>query len=291
VLSDFEQRLADVLGARLPAPLQGSVDVAPGRDEARVVVSVLRTEPFEEHLFERRLEVVPGAPTQRRVVRLRCDVDFAIRRLAGQTRADQVRVLDQVIYALDHPEFRTGDALRPTDGSDPGFLIQRLTIPQADPPASITLRADGLFWPPDVPGQTGVAISEVRLRVAVAPLRLNPARPRLVAGEGPVDLALELDATGTLRLEGGGRITPVSFGAVVVAVVDSGGRPGAGTLAGGTAAGAAGARTLPVTGGQAVVQYTPPAQAAVEQLVVALDDGAGGVGIELGRFPLDVRGA
>jgi hypothetical protein len=106
-----------------------------------------------------------------------------------------------------------------------------------------------------------------------------------------VDLALELDAAGTLRLEGGGRVTPVPFGAVVVAVVDSGGRPGAGTLAGGTAAGAAGARTLPVTGGRAVVQYTPPAQAAVEQLVVALDDGAGGAGIELGRFPLDVRGA
>ncbi|HEX6044802.1 MAG TPA: hypothetical protein VFZ22_09970, partial [Pyrinomonadaceae bacterium] len=104
-----------------------------------------------------------------------------------------------------------------------------------------------------------------------------------------VNLTIEFGATGTMRVERGGRVTSLPFGSVVVAVEDSGGRPGAGTLAGGNA-GPAGSRTIPVAGGQAAFQYTPPAQAALDQLVVSLDDGEGGIGIELGRFPLEVRG-
>jgi hypothetical protein len=289
LLSEFERRLADVLGARLPVPFRGGVDVAPGRDDAQVVLSVRHVEPLDEHLFGMRPEVVPGAPTHRRVVRLRCDVGLDVRLLTNQSRATQLRALDSVIYELDEPGFRSGARLQPTDNSDPGFLVQRLFLSLSDPPQSITLRAEGLFWPPDVPGETGVPIERAQLRVSVQPVILIPARPRLTAGGETAELVVEFGATGTMRVERGGRVTALPFGSVVVAVEDLGGRPGAGTLSGG-AAGPAGSRTLPVTAGRAAFQYTPPAEAVVDHLVVSLDDGEGGIGIELGRFPLEVRG-
>lgn len=248
MLSEFERRLADVLGARLPVPFRGGVDVAPGRDDAQVVLSVRHVEPLDEHLFGMRPEVVPGAPTQRRVVRLRCDVGFDVRLLTNQSRATQLRVLDSVIYELDEAGFRSGARLQPTDGSDPGFLVQRMFVSLSDPPQSITLRAEGLFWPPDVPGETGIPIERAQLRVSMQPVNLIPAQPRLIAGGETVELVIEFGATGTMRVERGGRVTALPFGSVVVAVEDAGGRPGAGTLAGGNA-GPAGSRTLPVAGG------------------------------------------
>ena len=288
MLSEFERRLADVLGARLPVPFRGGVDVAPGRDDAQVVLSVRHVEPLDEHLFGVRPEVVPGAPTHRRVVRLRCDVNLDVRLLATQSRSTQLRALDSVIYELDEPGFRSGTRLRPTDGSDPGFLVQRMFVSLSDPPQSITLRAEGLFWPPDVPGETGVKIDFAQVRISVQPISLIPARPRLNAGGETIELVIEFGATGTMRIERGGRVTSLPFGSVVVGVEDAGGRPGAGTLSGGNA-GPAGSRTIAVTRGRAAFQYTPPAQAALDNLVVSLDDGEGGVGVELGRFPLEVR--
>jgi hypothetical protein len=289
LLSEFERRLADVLGARLPVPFRGGVDVAPGRDDAQVVLSVRHVEPLDEHLFGMRPEVVPGAPTHRRVVRLRCDIGLDVRLLTNQSRSAQLRVLDSVIYELDEPGFRSGTRLQPTDGSDPGFLVQRMFVSLSDPPQAITLRAEGLFWPPDVPGQTGVPIDRAQLRISMQPINLLPERPRLNAGGETVELVIEFGATGTMRVERGGRVTSLPFGAIVVAVEDAGGRPGAGALAGGNA-GPSGSRTIPVAGGRAAFQYTPPAQPALDHLVVSLDDGEGGVGIELGRFPLEVRG-
>lgn len=289
MLSEFERRLADVLGARLPVPFRGGVDVAPGRDDAQVVLSVRHVEPLDEHLFGMRPEVVPGAPTQRRVVRLRCDIGLDVRVLTDQSRATQLRALDSVIYELDEPGFRSGARLQPTDGSDPGFLVQRMFISLSDPPQAITLRAEGLFWPPDVPGETGIPIERAQLRVSLQPVNLIPARPVLRAGGETAELAIDFGATGTMRVESEGRVTSLPFGAVVIAVEDAGGRPGAGTLSGGNA-GPAGSRTIPVVGGQAAFQYTPPAGPALDHLVVSLDDGEGGIGIELGRFRLEVRG-
>jgi hypothetical protein len=290
VLSDFERRLAEVLGTRLPVPFRGLVDVTPGRDIAQVVLSIRHVEPLDEHLFGIRPEIVPGAPSHRRVVRLRCDVGLDVRLLNGQARIDQLRALERVIYELDEPGFRSGAPLQPTDGSDPGFLVQRMFVSLSEPPESITVRAEGLFWPPDTPGETGVAISQARLRISMEPLRMIPAHPRLTAGGTAVELEIEFGATGTLRVESAGRVTALPFGAVVLTVLDAGGRPGAGILSGG-AGGPAGARMVQVVSGRAGVQYTPPAQPALDQLVVSLDDGEGGVGIELGRFPLNVRGA
>lgn len=289
MLSEFERRLADVLGARLPVPFRGQVDVAPGRDDAQVVLSVRHVEPLDEQLHAMRPEVVPGAATQRRIVRLRCDVGIDVRLLPDQNRSTQLRALDTVIYELDEPGFRTGARLQPIDGSDPGFLVHRMFVALSDPPQSITLRAEGLFWPPDVPGETGAVIERAQLRISMQPLRIIPAQPSLRAGGDTVDLTIEFGATGTMRVERGGRVTSLPFGSVVVGVEDAGGRPGAGTLTGGNA-GPAGSRTIPVARGQAAFQYTPPAQPALDQLVVSLDDGEGGIGIELGRFPLEVRG-
>ena len=290
MLSEFERRLADVLGARLPVPFRGGVDIAPGREDAQVVLSVRHVEPLDEHLFGLRAEVVPGAPTHRRVVRLRCDVGLDVRLLTNQSRSTQLRALDSVIYELDEAGFRSGARLQPTDGSDPGFLVQKMFVSLSDPPQSITLHAEGLFWPPDVVGETGIPIERAQLRISMQPVNLIPARPRLTAGGETAELVIEFGATGTMRVERGGRVTSLPFGSVVVAVEDAGGRPGAGTLAGGNA-GPAGSRTIPVAEGRAGFQYTPPAQPAVDHLVVSLDDGEGGIGIELGRFPLETRGA
>jgi hypothetical protein len=288
LLSEFERRLANVLGARLAPPFRGGVEVAPGRDDAQVVLSVRHVEPLDEHLFGLRPEVVPGAPTNRRVVRLRCDVNFDVRLLATQSRSTQLQALDSVIYELDEPGFRSGARLQPTDGSDPGFLVQQMFVSLSDPPQSITLRAEGLFWPPNVTGETGVKIDRAQVRLSMQPINLVPARPRLNAGGETLELVIEFGAAGTMRIERGGRVTSLPFGAIVVGVEDAGGRPGAGTLSGGNA-GPGRARTLAVTGGRAAFQYTPPIQPALDQLVVSLDDGEGGIGIELGRFPLEVR--
>lgn len=290
MIADFEQRLADVLGARLPAPLSGMVDVVPGRDQARLVLGVSQARPIENRLFTREPEQVPGAPTRRRVVRLECDVSFTVRVPQTSPRSEQMQAFDRLVYLLDGPEFRSGNALQPEAGSDPGFLLQRTTLLHVDPPGSLVLRAEGLFWPLDVPGESGVAIREARLRVALEPLRLRPERLALVVGGATVGLTIEVPAIGTLQVERGGRVSPLPFGSVVVAVMDAGGRPGAGTLQGGQP-GASGRLLVPVVDGMASVQYTPPAQAAADQLVVALDDGTGDLGLELGRFSLDVRGA
>jgi hypothetical protein len=80
------------------------------------------------------------------------------------------------------------------------------------------------------------------------------------------------------------------FGEVVLRLTDAGGRPGAGTLAGGVA-GPGGSRRVPLSNSAASFQYTPPADAAVDILHVAFDNGEGGAGSEIGRLPLRVRGA
>jgi hypothetical protein len=88
-----------------------------------------------------------------------------------------------------------------------------------------------------------------------------------------------------LRLGG---TTPLPFDQLVVQLFAAGHRPGLGTLLGGDA-GASGSRLLPLIEGTATFSYVPPAVAANDELVVALGDGAGGPGVELGRFTLTVR--
>src|SRR5262245_51031545 len=119
MLHELETRLADVLGSGLPAPSAGAVDVSPGTSTSQIVVSVPHAVPVANDFLSSRPEQVPGATGTRRIVRLHCDVSLEVRRLAAQTRDDQVRALDAVLYFIDNPAFRSGRALD-GDAADPG---------------------------------------------------------------------------------------------------------------------------------------------------------------------------
>lgn len=132
-----------------------------------------------------------------------------------------------------------------------------------------------------------MAIQQARIRSALQPLLIDPQPASLVAGGPAADFTVHFGTSGTTALAADG-IHNSAYGSLVVSVVDAGGRPGQGTLSGGTA-GPGGTRLYPVSEGAAALTYTPPAQAANEYLVVKLDDSAGGPGTELGRFPLRTR--
>jgi hypothetical protein len=163
-----------------------------------------------------------------------------------------------------------------------------LTLAQSEPPGAIRIKAEGYFWPVGTPGQDGLQILRARIRSALEPVTLSPQAP-IVAGGPAIDFAINFGATGTIELTADG-ISSSAFGSLVASLVDGGGRPGAGTLTGG-ADGPAGSRILTVTDGVATVQYTPPAAAATDFLLVRLDNGEGAGGIEIARFPLRARSA
>lgn len=280
MIAAFETRLADLLGQRLPAPLAGAVDVAPGRPAARLLVSVTAATPIAEELWHARPERVPGDEAPRRVVNLRCDVLIEAK---ANARPDRVAALDAALYLLDGPDFQSATALAAPEGEDPGFVIRRLLVSRLEGATSALLTADGLFWPAGIAGQAGAEIRELLLRAPLLPLSLIPAKPVLVAGGAPVDL--EIAAANA----GGGRIvrdgaTPAGPLMLRVRLVDAGGRPGAGELSGGVAV-PGGARRIPLAGGKAAVRYTPPAAPSLDLLVVALDR-EDGQGVELARFAL-----
>jgi len=290
MIADFEQRLADVLGARLPAPFAGNVVVSPGAAAGTPVVAVgVRHFERVDEAFGVRPERVPGASDPRRVARLRCRVGLAVH--GAPDRVAALRGIDDVLYAVDAPDFRDGSALR-ADAGDPGFLIDALALDSGDVaddaavgPSEIAVIAQGWFWPPGTPGETGVAIGEVRVRGVVLPIDLQPAPAAIAAGGPALDLTLRVRPAGLLRLGGA---TPLPFGQLVLQLFAPGLRPGAGVLGGG-AAGAGGGRLVTLVDGAAGLSYTPPASPAADQLVVSLEDGAGGPGVEVGRFSLLVK--
>jgi hypothetical protein len=299
VIAELEARLAEVLGSRLPEPFTGRVEAAPGAgqadEEPTVLVAVRRAEPVEDDLGSRRDEVVPGSDEPRRVVRLRCDLLVEVRPAQNHGRAQQLEGVDALLYELEAPDLRSGAALRVADEDhDPGFLLSRLEVVEAlappEPgaagagPVAVALAADGLFWPVGVPGQAGVAIAEVRLREGTLPLAVELSGALLAGGE-PVTVTLRFGSFGTQALRADQPPATLPFGALALALAGAGGRPGAGTLSGGTD-GADGVRLAEVTGGTATVTYAPPAEPAGDQLVVTVDDGEGGLGAELARVPL-----
>jgi hypothetical protein len=298
MIADFEARLVDILGARLPAPFTGRTVLAPGAPPAadvQLVIGVLTATAVEPEFDTRRPEIVPGVADPRRVLRLNCTVGVEIRAAAAADRTQQMRGLDAALYALDAPDFQDGTVL--DDGTDRGFLIQSMSaseIGTPDPPVSLTpprfgfdLSAIGLFWPTGVTGQAGRAIGEIRVRGNTLPIELDPPDPVLVAGGAAAPLTVRVRVAGSMRLTAA-NTTALPFGQLAVKLISSGGRPGLGTLGGGTA-GAAGVRIAPVANDAIAITYTPPATPGIDQLVVALDDGNGGMGIEIGRATLRVR--
>jgi hypothetical protein len=199
-----------------------------------------------------------------------------------------------LLYELESPDMLDGSALI-ADG-DTGFLIQAMRlvearaplVPDADePPLGLTLAAEGWFWPVGIEGQTGIIIGEIRVRGVALPLFLLPENLRLVAGGDAVELTLRVPPLASLTLRPDG-LQAMPFGRLAVGLFDAGGRPGAGTLTGGVE-GTGDVRLLEVQDGQVTLTYTPPAEAAADVLVVGLEDGENGLGIEVGRFPLRVR--
>jgi len=287
VLSDFETRLADVMGSRLAAPLAGAVDVNPGRDVSRIVLGITSVQRLDDDMLSLRPERVPGDVAPRRVLKLRCTVELDAKLPNGGSRLDQMQAVEGALYLFEDTSMRDGSALLPGDNSDPGFLIRSMTVSGSIPPQSITIDADGFFWPKGTVGESGQAIQSARIRSALKPLLLDPRPAALVAGGPATDFTITFGASGTTTVAADG-IQSSAYGSLVVSVVDAGGRPGQGTLAGG-GDGPGGARLCVVSDGSAALRYTPPAQAATEFMVVKLDDNAGGPGIELGRFPLRTR--
>jgi hypothetical protein len=295
LLTEFEQQLANVLGARLPPPLTGRVHVAPGpasTNQIRLVLGVEGTELIEADFLAHRDLRLPGSPDFRRVVNLRCTV--AVRTHTNQGRSGQLSALDAALFELDAPDFRDGAAL--AGGDDPGFLIQKTWLggssspldAEGDEPMRLTLLAEGWFWPVGLPAQEGRAIQEALVRAGLLPLQLLPADPGLVAGGPPLELTLRLGSAGTARLRAEEQPEVLAFGSLALTLRDAGAGPGAGTLSGGVT-GAGDAQIVTLTDGEATVTYTPPAAAGVDFLVVALEDGEGGQGVELARFRIGVR--
>lgn len=301
MLSHLESRLADVLGNRLAAPFGGRVFVTPGpdlTDEPALLVGVQRAEVLPSGFDSTRPEIVPGADDPRRVVRLRCLIRIEARESSDGGREERLAALDAVLYELDSPDLRDASALAGAD-DDPGFVLSG-QLPQAvvvendevndNRPAAVLVEAEGWFWPPEVPGITGVPITSALVRAALLPVALVPWPLDLRTGDEPLSLSLRFGAVGTMDL-GGSEPATLPFGALAVRVIDAGGRPGAGTLTGG-AAGPHSSRILAVESGALSFEYTPPAEPARDRLVVAIaqpDTGDGVViGAELARFSLDV---
>jgi hypothetical protein len=298
MIREFEQRLAEVLGGRLAAPFGGRVEVNPGSSgnaNPRLLVGVRQVEPVEPDFGSVRAEIVPGSSDRRRILRLQCAVAIDIFAANNQGRSQQMQGLDAALYALDSSDFQDGTALR--GGADPGFLIQQLQLvgastvadapPSAAAPVTLNLKATGWFWPVGVAGETGREIGEIRVRGVALPLAITPANPLLAAGGDPVDLALQVGVAQGLRLRAN-ESTALPFDVLAMTLAGVGGRPGAGSLTGGSD-GSLGVRLVSLTAGTASIRYTPPPEATTDELVVGLEDGSGQVGVELGRFPLVVR--
>lgn len=297
MIADLEQRLAEVIGAALPAPFTGTTTVAPGQAVGPGPALVLWTTTVNplaaDFGSDSRPEQAPSVADPLRVVRASCTLSIEIRPGTGQGRAQQLAGLDALVYLLDGPEFRSGTAL--DDGTDHGFVLDSMRVLDArtqpdpatpsEPPVVLNLAAQGWFWPPGTPGTTGSPIVEIRLRGVDLPL--STSVPHLVAGAPATTLNLSFPVTGPLRLHApdGPALDELPFGSLALRLAGPGGKPGAGALSGGTA-GADGVTLVPVTDGHSSVQYTPPPTPARDSLVIALDDGTNSARIELARVTL-----
>jgi hypothetical protein len=299
VIAEFEQRLATVLGARLPAPFGGHVQVAPGEgpaSQAAVLLGVVHAEHPAHDVGGVPPQLTPGAPEPRRVVRLRCTVGLELRAASGEGREQQVLGMDAALFALDASDMRRGEALA-GGAADPGFVIHELRVleasapldPEGEPtaPVGLSLVAEGIFWPVGAAGEIGERIGEVRVRGANLPIEVLLGEPP-VAGGDPVAITVRVGAAGTLQLRDGQMPAALPFGDLALALRGPGGQAGAGGLAGGSA-GVDGAHIVELDAGEATLQYQPPAAPATDELVVALEDGEDGLGVELGRLRVAVR--
>lgn len=277
MLRELEERLATVLGADLPAPLSGRVQVRPATTTGNAPaaeVAVRKVTPVTTDFGAVRPEVAPGDPSARRIVRLEAEIDIRLSSTGNSARETRARALDDLIYFLDAPQLRSGAALR--DTGDPGFLLERLHVLAAnyepglsDPvEADLTLCAVGWFWPVGEAGEDGPAIAEARIAQLVYPASIDPDPARFVAGGAEVSVEVSFADMQqlSLRAEGPGTTSTQRLAFLVLA---ADGSPGQGQLTNGGSLGG-GARARRLRDGVASVRYRPPATPATDRLVVHL---------------------
>lgn len=290
MLAAFETRLAAVLGASLSPPFAGRVTVAPltpngvGPVLQVAVGAVRRAEP---DVGSFRQEQPPGLPTLRRVARLEADITISVSPQGGggAGRPQTVTGVESLLYLLDSPTFRSGEAL--VQAGDQGFLLQSLaltgaTVPVNDTAAQVDLTVSGWFWPVGEPGAAGVAIDEVHVRQFSLPVILQA--PRLVAGAGAANLSLGFGRAGTMVVEQD-TVSTLPFGQMLVSILAPDGSPGAGVMAGGVAGGPD-AQIVDIAAGPVAFTYTPPGAAGTDILVLRAVQADGGTGVEIARFDL-----
>lgn len=290
MLAAFETRLAAVLGSSLVAPFNGRVTVAPDAANGPgplVQLAVREVRRIEPDLGAFRPEQPSGLPTRRRVARLEADLALLVTPQGGGAggRPQIVAGVEALLYLLDDPSFRSGEAL--VQAGDQGFLLQSLSVTGADipndaNPAGVNLTVSGWFWPAGEPGAAGVEISEVHVRQFSLPVLLQA--PRLTAGAGPIGLSLGFGRAGTMQIEADS-LSMLPFGQLMVSILSPDGSPGAGTLGGG-AGGGPSAQLLDVAPGALAFTYTPTAAPGRDLLLVRAVQADGAMGIELARFEL-----
>ncbi|MBP0445835.1 hypothetical protein J8J14_13730 [Roseomonas sp. SSH11] len=297
MIAAFEQRLAEVLGDRLPPPFGGRVSTAPlpGAGPS-ILLGITDILPAGTDFgAARRPEVTTRNPDRRlRVLRLALTIELRVIPADPADRAEAMEGLERALYLSEAADLTTGVALRVPPPEDPGFQITRLSVLDARPPragdadgaAILHLLSEGWFWPTEIPGETGAAIQDIRLRTALLPLRLVGAAGPLVAGGPAVALKLESDAAGEMRLRADASPSQEPFGTLSLALRRPDGSAGTGTLSGGTD-GPGGTRLVPLTADGAAFGYTPPPTPGQEELLIRLTDPDGNPrGSPLGHFPL-----
>ncbi|MDY0187112.1 MAG: hypothetical protein RBR16_04230 [Syntrophus sp. (in: bacteria)] len=297
MITDFEQELAAYLNTHLEAPLAGRVSVSDGDAKGggahpAILVGVTRTAWQPAEMGPRHGEVVPGSPDLRRVLRLVCAAEIGLYPSSSGKRNQEISGMEQIAYLLDAPEVRNGKAFEKQ--GDQGFIIHSLQVTGGSSPllsggpaaTGLTLEVRGWFWPKGRPGQTGIAIARIRLRGVGLTLSIAPSPAVLRAGGPPREFSLSLPATGPLALTESGAASAGPLGTLYCTIRTRDGSSPLGTLSGGVAA-LDGGRLIELAGEEALLTYTPGAQATVEDLVIALENGESGEGIELVRVPVE----
>ncbi|MCR6647743.1 MAG: hypothetical protein NVV70_06230 [Cellulomonas sp.] len=186
MLTELESRLADVLGAALPAPFGGRVRrrgaAGPAGAGPVVRLGVEGFVPLEPDVFSTRPEIAAGASTLRRVVRLRVTIGLDVTTDPPGDRLGELAGTDALLYALQDPAVRSASAL--VAPGDQGFRldgIDLLEVGAQDDDPDVLVGAEGWFWPVGVAGQDGREITHALVREVRLPMRLTFDAP-LVAG-------------------------------------------------------------------------------------------------------------
>ena len=292
MLSDFETRLANLLGSELPVPFAGRVRRRGTQDPSGngpvVRLDVTGVTPMEPDFGSVRPEVVPGSNDRRRVLRLSATVGIEVEP-QGNDRLQQMAGIESILYEMERPAMRTGAAL--VEPGDQGFLLDNLVVQPSTfgEAPEIDLAAQGWFWPVGEAGEAGEAIRTALLREFRLPVSLDVAGS-LSAGGSAVDLALRFGTTATMGISADSAST-APFGAVALRVRDAGGATRAGAIVGGRP-GPEGTHLIDVGPDGITASYSPPSDPGTEVLSLLAygsdEDNNEHLGVEIVTFDLDV---